>query len=50
MYFLRGNTSNITYDDFNYTEVNYTDNNITYYDNNIIPWSNLSDWFLSWFL
>ena len=49
MYFLRGNSTNVTYDDFNYTEVNFNST----YDNNIIPWAylnNITDWISSWFI
>jgi hypothetical protein len=41
---LRGNITNITYDDFNYTEITYFDERD--YDAEIQSWS---EWFASWF-
>lgn len=45
MFYLRGNGSNITYDDFNYTELNYTNYTHIDYEDNVTSWV---DWFISW--
>lgn len=50
MYYLRGNNINITYDDFNYTELNYTNytnSSMNYDKNEIKGWI---DWLIFWWL
>lgn len=43
MYFLRGNLSNITYEELNYTDYDYE---YDYDDEEILSWV---DWVASWF-
>ena len=48
MHYLRGNNLTVTYDDFNYTELNYTNYTDAIHFKDSEEIKNWIDWFASW--